>query len=76
MDPKRNDPPKKPDGDDKKPKNLWVTIFITAFITPVLEEMLFRGVVTKSLLESSFAKTPAGESTRMRSSMVCLVGGL
>ena len=55
---------------------VWVTIFITAFITPVLEEMLFRGVVTKSLLESSFAKTPAGESTRMRSSMVCLVGGL
>lgn len=63
-------------GQGALPWAVWVTIFITAFITPVLEEMLFRGVVTKSLLESSFAKTPAGESTRMRSSMVCLVGGL
>ena len=32
MDPKRNDPPKKPDGDDKKPKNLWATIFISIAI--------------------------------------------
>ena len=32
MDPKRNDPPKKPDGDDKKPKNLLSTIFISIAI--------------------------------------------
>ena len=32
MDPKRNDPPKKPDGDDKKPKNLLMTIFISVAI--------------------------------------------
>ena len=32
MDPKRNDPPKKPDGDDKKPKSLWTTIFISIAI--------------------------------------------
>jgi len=32
MDPKRNDPPKKPDGDDKKPKNIWMTIFISIAI--------------------------------------------
>lgn len=62
-------------GQGSLPWTVWVTIFITAFITPVLEEMLFRGVVTKSLLESSFAKTPTGEHTKMRSSMVCLVGG-
>ena len=32
MDPKRNDPPKKPDGDDKKPKNLLTTIIISVAI--------------------------------------------
>ena len=32
MDPNRNDPPKKPDGDDKKPKSLWTTIFISIAI--------------------------------------------
>ena len=32
MDPKRNDPPRNPDGDDKKPKNLWTTIFISIAI--------------------------------------------
>ena len=32
MDPKHNDPPRKPDGDDKKPKNLWTTIFISIAI--------------------------------------------
>ena len=32
MDPKRNDPPKKPDGDDKKPKNLITTIIISIAI--------------------------------------------
>ena len=32
MDPKRNDPPKKPDGDDKKPKNIWMTVFISVAI--------------------------------------------
>ena len=32
MDPNRNEPPKKPDGDDKKPKSLWTTIFISIAI--------------------------------------------
>ena len=32
MDPKRNDPPKKPDGDDKKPKSIWMTLLISAAI--------------------------------------------
>ena len=32
MDPNRNDPPKKPDGDDKKPKNLLATFFISIAI--------------------------------------------
>ena len=32
MEPKRNDPPRKPDGDDKKPKNLWYTILISVAI--------------------------------------------
>ena len=32
MDSKHNDPPRKPDGDDKKPKNLWTTIFISIAI--------------------------------------------
>lgn len=53
-----------------------VILFITAFVTPVLEELLFRGVVTRSLLDSSFARDAEGRETRMRSSMVCLVGGV
>ena len=32
MDPKRNDPPKNPQGDDKKPKNLLTTIIISIAI--------------------------------------------
>ena len=32
MDPKHNDPPKKPEGDDKKPKNLLTTIIISIAI--------------------------------------------
>ena len=32
MDPKRNDPPKQPDGDDKKPKNLLTTIIVSIAI--------------------------------------------
>ena len=32
MDPKRNDPPKKPDGDDKKPKNLLTTVIVSIAI--------------------------------------------
>ena len=32
MDPKRNDPPKMPDGDDKKPKNLLTTIIVSIAI--------------------------------------------
>jgi len=32
MDPNRNEPPKKPDGDDKKPKNLLTTIIISVAI--------------------------------------------
>ena len=32
MDPKHNDPPKKPDGDDKKPKSIWMTLLISAAI--------------------------------------------
>ena len=32
MEPNRNEPPKKPDGDDKKPKSLWTTIFISIAI--------------------------------------------
>ena len=32
MDPNRNEPPKKPDGDDKKPKNIWMTVFISVAI--------------------------------------------
>ena len=32
MEPKHNDPPRKPDGDDKKPKNLWSTILISVAI--------------------------------------------
>ena len=32
MDPKRNEPPKKPDGDDKKPKNLLTTIIVSIAI--------------------------------------------
>ena len=32
MDPKHNEPPKKPDGDDKKPKNLITTLIISIAI--------------------------------------------
>ena len=32
MEPNRNDPPKKPDGDDKKPKNLLTTFIISIAI--------------------------------------------
>ena len=32
MDPKHNDPPKKPGGDDKKPKNIWMTLLISVAI--------------------------------------------
>ena len=32
MDPNRNDPPKKPDGDDKKPKSIWMTLLISVAI--------------------------------------------
>ena len=32
MDPKRNEPPKKPDGDDKKPKNILTTVIISIAI--------------------------------------------
>ena len=32
MDPNRNEPPKKPDGDDKKPKSLLTTFLISIAI--------------------------------------------
>ena len=54
MDPKRNDPPKKPDGDDKKPKNLWVTIFISiAILLAVIS--IFNFVDSSKYTETTFS---------------------
>ena len=54
MDPKRNDPPKKPDGDDKKPKNLLTTIFISiAILLAVIS--IFNFVDSSKYTETTFS---------------------
>jgi len=54
MDPKRNDPPKQPDGDDKKPKNLLTTIFISiAILLAVIS--IFNFVDSSKYTETTFS---------------------
>ena len=54
MDPKRNDPPRKPDGDDKKPKNLMMTIFISIAILLVVVSV-FNMVSDSQYQETTFS---------------------
>ena len=54
MDPKRNDPPKKPDGDDKKPKNIWMTVFISvAILLAVIS--IFNFVSSSQYTETTYS---------------------
>ena len=54
MDPKHNDPPRKPDGDDKKPKNLWSTVFISiAILVAVIS--LFNFVDNSKYTETTYS---------------------
>ena len=54
MDPKRNDPPKKPGGDDKKPKNLLTTIFISIAILLAVVS-IFNFVNNSKYTETTFS---------------------
>ena len=54
MEPNRNEPPRKPDGDDKKPKNLWSTIFISvAILLAVLS--IFNFVDSSKYKETTYS---------------------
>ena len=54
MDPNRNDPPKKPEGDDKKPKNLVATIVISlAILLAVIS--IFNFVDSSKYTETTFS---------------------
>ena len=54
MDPKRNDPPKKPEGDDKKPRNLVATILISlAILLAVIS--IFNFVDSSKYTETTFS---------------------
>ena len=54
MDPKRNDPPKKPEGDDKKPKNLFTTLLISiAILLAVIS--IFNFVDSSKYTETTFS---------------------
>ena len=54
MDPKRNDSPKKPDGDDKKPKNIWMTVFISVAILLVVISV-FNMVSNSQYTETTYS---------------------
>ena len=54
MEPKRNDPPRKPDGDDKKPKNLWPTIMISIAILLALIS-IFNFVDSSKYTETTYS---------------------
>ena len=54
MDPKHNDPPRKPDGDDKKPKNLAATILISlAILLAVIS--IFNFVDSSKYTETTYS---------------------
>ena len=54
MDPKHNDPPRKPEGDDKKPKNLWSTIFISiAILLAVISA--FNSISSSKYTETTYS---------------------
>ena len=54
MDPKRNDPPKNPDGDDKKPKSLLMTVFISiAILLAVIS--IFNFVDSSKYTETTYS---------------------
>ena len=64
MDPNRNDPPKKPDGDDKKPKNLLTTILISiAILVAVIAvyNMINNSKYTKATYSDFVAAMNANE---------------
>ena len=54
MDPKRNDPPKNPQGDDKKPKNLLTTIIISIAILLVVISV-FNMVSNSKYTETTYS---------------------
>ena len=54
MDPKRNDPPRKPDGDDKKPKSILTTVFISIAILLVVVSV-FNMVSDSQYKETTFS---------------------
>ena len=55
MDPKRNEPPKKPDGDDKKPKNLLTTIIVSIAILLVVIS-IFNFVNDSQYTETTYSQ--------------------
>ena len=55
MDPKRNDPPKMPDGDDKKPKNLLTTIIVSIAILLALIS-IFNLVSDSQYTETTYSQ--------------------
>ena len=69
MDPKHTDPPKKPEGDDKKPKNLLTTIVISiAILLAVIS--IFNFVNGSKYTETTYSDVvDAMEKGNMYSSM-------
>lgn len=64
-----------------KPSPLLVTgaiiiIILTVIIAPFCEELLFRGILGKAILDSAFVKNPDGVKTKWRQACACIVSGL
>lgn len=53
-----------------------LSIIMSVVVMPFMEECLFRGVVTKSLVDSVFARDMAGHRTLTRTIIACVIGGM
>ena len=53
-----------------------IIVVLTIIIAPFCEELLFRGIIGKAILESAFVTSPNGVKTRPRRAVACIVSGL
>lgn len=53
-----------------------IIIILTVIIAPFCEELLFRGILGKTILESAFVTSPDGVKTKPRRAVACIVSGL
>ena len=53
-----------------------IIVMLTVIIAPFCEELLFRGIIGKTILESAFVTNPDGVKTRTRRAFACIVSGL